>query len=289
MGKILITGADGAIGKELRKAWKEKQLICFDRNLGQEMTNANDLRSVFQEPVDTVIHLAALSRVRNADIYRNELARDNVESIQFLIWAVKELENKPKVIFSSSREIYGNVNVSCSELMTPQAINAYGQSKVLGECLLTEAAMKYNFPLTILRLSNVYGCMLDHPDRFFPRIRDTYFNGHPMIIFGGNQKLDFLHVDDLIEAFLRIVNRNQRSHPVEIFNLASGKSRSLLDVVDIIETSFGSLPIIRAVGNESEVKCFYADISRARDELGFSPAIRIEEGIQRYFNTYIER
>lgn len=285
MGKILITGSSGVIGKALCNSWHDKDIVFFDRKNGQEMTNEKQLSEFLTDQVDTVIHLAALSRVREAEESSEDLERDNIKSIHSLIRRINQLHKKPKVIFASSREVYGNSSVPCTEDSPTKPCNAYGESKLRGEILLKDAAHRDSFPLTVLRLSNIYGCSDDHSSRFFPNLFDAVFQRTPMKLFGGQQSLDFFHIEDLIKVFgIALEQSIENSNQIETINVSSGKSWKLIDIVQIVESFCGPFPVEIHPPNSSEVEQFTADNSLLRNNLDVKPLFSLEERIQQMFS-----
>jgi len=137
----------------------------------------------------------------------------------------------------------------------------------------------------VLRFSNVYG-MYDESDRFIPlMIREMKAN-KDVAIFGKNKLLDFTYIDDCING---VINSVENFFKVKnnVFNVASGEGSNLVDVADIIKKNLKSESHILVGDNrQGEVVKYIADISKAREMLGYKPKISLEKGIELSIDWY---
>jgi len=290
--KILITGGAGFIGSHLAEALVNKgyDIIVVDdlsrgklenlKNIIDEIQfvkgNITDLE-LMQDLIkksDTIFHLAALSRVIPS-IENPELCfESNIAGTEIMARLCARLGKR--IIFSSSREVYGTakyIPVDENHSLNPE--NPYGTSKVAGEKIIESYSKCYNLKYSILRLANVYG------DRDFNRVIPIFIENslknEDIIIFGGEQILDFIHISDVIGAFLKIFEIDENI----IVNIGSGKGTTLIDVArtinNILKNKGKTIIKEKRMG---EVGCFIANNDRAREIFNWRPEISLENGIK---------
>ena len=210
-----------------------------------------------------VFHLAAQSNVMGA-VSNAGLAFDtNVTGTFNLLQAAKAAGVKG-FVFTSSREVYGeSQRLPVSESAPFHAKNGYGTSKVAGELYCNLAAAE-GLETVILRLANVYGPR--DRDRVIPLFLQAAQRGLPIDIHGGDQVLDFVWIDTVVDALLKAAFGDWLPDPV---NIGSGKGVTLPELASRITEIAGSRSPVR-IGpkRREEVRRFVADISRARHLLG---------------------
>jgi len=300
--KILITGSSGTVGTRLfeRLLKKGYNVTGIDRRENCWVYEANQ-RTVIGDLLDKhdvgrlsgdydmIIHFAANARV--FDLVKNpSLAFENMQTT-FNVLEFARKNNIKKIIFSSSREAYGNISVNKpikeSQVKLKNCESPYSASKLTGEALLHAYSKVYGIDFVILRFSNVYG-MYDNTDRVIPLwIRQTGSLNEDLIVFGAKKILDFTYIDDAIDGVIRaIVKFNKVKN--ETFNIASGEGVSLTDVAKKIKKLMkGKNRVIIKDNRPGEVWKYAADISKARDRLGFLPKVGIDRGLKKTIKWYM--
>jgi UDP-glucose 4-epimerase len=242
-----------------------------------------DLRSVknvkrLPRNIDFVIHLAAHSRVMQT-IQKPSLAAENlVMTTNVLDYCVKT--GVKGLIFSSSREVYGNVKrFSCSEQHSGAMIeNPYGASKLACEALIQAYAICFGLRYDILRFSNVYG-MYDQSERVIPFFIRQIQARKPITIYGKDKTLDFTHIDDVVHGIMLTIQKFRKISNMTM-NIASGKGVKLASVVLQLGKHLGEKPVFRIRKNRAgEVMRFVANISLAKRKLGYHPKKTFSSGI----------
>ena len=158
-------------------------------------------------PADVVVHLAAHAKV-------HQLVREPARALENMTMTFNVLEycrqTQTPIIFSSSREVYGDVHRFQTEEGTADfayAESTYSASKIAGEALVYSYARCYQLPYIVFRFSNVYGRYdndLGRMIRVIPLFTHRILRGEPITVFGGNDKvLDFTYVDDCVEGIVR--------------------------------------------------------------------------------------
>jgi len=297
--RILITGSSGTIGTRLfEQLIKHHEVTGVDirRNAWHPYLNDHtikaDLRKekdILKLPVnfDMVVHLAANARVYEL-VKEPALAFDNM-LINFNVLEYMRQNSLKRIIFASSRETYGNIAVkgTITEEMAriENCESPYSASKVSGEAMTHAYNEVYGIDFIIARFSNVYG-MYDDSDRVIPLwIRQT-LRDDKLIVYGEKKVLDFTYIDDTIDGISRMIDRFDNAKGTTL-NLAYGKGISLVSVAQ-------SLRKLLKVENEiaieesrpGEVWSFAADITKARELLGYESKTGIEDGLKKTAEWY---
>ncbi|MHA1747305.1 MAG: NAD-dependent epimerase/dehydratase family protein [Promethearchaeota archaeon] len=286
--KILVTGSAGFIGSALKEFLEKQEIdvIPFDikDDLQCNVKNLEMLKKLVSD-VDGIVHLAAVSRVIIAQEQPHECVSTNIGGITNVLEAAR-LRGKitPWIIFGSSREVFGEPSVLPVVENSPKIpINIYGLSKITGEKLCETYARYYGLKVRILRFSNVYTSINDHMDRVIPKFILQALKGEDLYINGsGEEQFDFTYISDTINGIWGCIQEIERNDSaLDDFNLSIGTPVSLKDLAEIIIKKTDSKS--RIMFNDSryyDVNHFYASPKKARDKLGFTPSISIEEGIK---------
>lgn len=299
IGKILITGSSGTIGTRLfEKLLAEKyNVIGFDRKpnfwnknldgltIKGDLLKKQDFKKI-PKNTDIIIHLAANTRVYNL-VLDNDLALENIITAYNVLEFARENKIK-KIIFSSSREVYGNRKKIIAEegnVDIDICESSYAASKISDEALIHAYSRCFGIDYVILRFSNVYG-MYDRSDRLVPLIIENLRGNKDVFVFGKDKILDFTYVDDCVTGIILACKKFDKTKN-NIFNVASGKGINLFEFIKIIKNQLKSKSrLIMKKNRTGEVVKFTADISKAKKELGYKPKFKIKEGINLAINWY---
>ncbi len=306
MGKILITGSSGMIGTALfqRLLYCEKLSVMgldwkkniFDKDI-ENLTEHVDLRD-FRKlntfcDFDTIVHLAANARVYDL-VEKPRLAFDNSIMTRNILEFARQKGIK-RIIFSSSREVYGNSNrVLCSEedVRVENCESPYSASKFGDEALIWAYSNCYNMDFIILRLSNVYGAF-DESDRVIPLFIHKTMNRKVLEIYGENKFLDFTFITDAVDAIVRAISQFD-SVKGEVYNIGIQHGYSILSVAQMIAANMVDygievLPIKYGKSRTGEVNRYVANISKAKAILGYNPKYDLSKGLKETIGWYASR
>ena len=230
---------------------------------------------------DYAIHLAA--RKHNQSRQSPQvLIESNITGTQRIIQALAALRVK-KLVFSSSLYAYGRTEgppMKESDLPTPTTV--YGISKLAGEHLCEWGYQTFQLPYTVLRLFFTYGPR-QYPGMGYKSVIVKNFErilrDEPAIIRGdGLQALDYIYIDDVVEAILEAL-----VHPREkgVYNIGSGTSTTIARLTDALYAVAGKTPALTyEPADETHGTSRVANVSEARDALGFEAKTSLEEGLQ---------
>ncbi|MEJ7606549.1 MAG: NAD-dependent epimerase/dehydratase family protein [Bryobacteraceae bacterium] len=250
------------------------------RKLQGDIRELADLKEAF-EGAEVVYHLAALSRVMDCELNAEDCSSVNVIGTHAVLRAAVEC-GVSRVVFASSREVYGEPEtLPVHETANLRPRNLYGASKLAGEVycrMFADAGLE----VSMLRLSNAYG--LRDRDRVIPRFFLNAANGSPLTIYGGEQILDFVWVDDVTNAFMIAGTGSYKSEPI---NVGSGIGTTLTDLASRVLSMTGSRSqLIHSKARTVEVVNFIADTGRCRSELGLAP---VTDPLHHLPSLYLEK
>jgi UDP-glucose 4-epimerase len=293
MSRILVTGSEGLIGVPLCRALQGAghQVAGFDlRAAGAARGDVRDPVAVRRALAgcDGVVHLAAVSRVMEAEANPADCWATNVDGLRNLLAAVTGNAQPPWVIFGSSREVYGNPAVlPADEDAPPQPLNRYAASKLAGEQLVVAAAAS-GVRAMIARFSNVYGSAADYADRVVPAFALTAARGGRLCVHGHDHRLDFTHIDDLTRGLVELVARFGLARvDVPTLHFVTGRGTSLGELAELsCSLSESVCEIVYAPETGLHASNFAGCGARTRAHLGWEPRIRIEDGLKRLIDSY---
>jgi UDP-glucose 4-epimerase len=302
--RVLITGSSGQIGTNLalRLLADGHTVFGVDRRMNSWTdafpTLLQDLavpQREFQAGIggapyprcDIVVHLAA-----NAKVY--ELVEHPFRALENINITFNVLEycraNGLPVIFSSSREVYGDIHRYITEETSADfsfTESPYSASKISGEALIYSYARCYGLRYLVFRFSNVYGRYdtdIERMERVIPLFIRKLQAGEPVTVFGREKVLDFTYVDDCVDGIVRGIERLFAGDVSNrTINLAYGKGNSLVRMAELVGEALGIEPeiMVQPAKRPGEVSYYVADITLARELLGFTPSVPLDEGIRR--------
>ncbi|MEW6751526.1 MAG: SDR family oxidoreductase [Candidatus Latescibacterota bacterium] len=310
MATYLVTGGGGFIGAHLveellRRGEAVRVLDNFATGKRESLAPhldriellEGDIRSyhIVHEAVrgvDYILHQGALPSVPRSihdPITTNEV---NVGGTLNILDAARDAGVR-RVVYASSSSVYGaNQALPKREDMMPQPISPYAVAKLTGEKYCQVFAWTYGLETVCLRYFNVFGPRQDPQSAyaaFIPKFVQGLMEGTPLTLDGdGTQSRDFTYVSNVVEANLLAASAPGVSG--EVFNIACGSSLSLNAIVGHLEQVLGCRGhISHGPPRPGDVPRSLADISRARQRLGYQPRVSVEEGLGRVVEWFRER
>jgi len=300
--KALVTGAAGFIGSTLSAALVDRGIDvigvdCFTDYYSRDVKEDNlarlrqhpkftfveaalqtaDLESLL-DGVTVVYHLAAQAGVRKSwgDDFRI-YTTNNVDATQRLLEAVKD-RPLSRFVYASSSSVYGDIAaIPMREDVRLQPVSPYGVTKLAAEHLCHLYHDNFSVPAVSLRYFTVYGPR-QRPDMGFHRFIRAALTGGAITLFGdGQQTRDFTYVGDAVAATMAA---GDRGTPGAVYNIGGGNRVSIAEVLDLIGQLTGRpLDIRRQSSEKGDMRDTFADTTRARTDLGFSPAHTLQSGL----------
>lgn len=277
MGIDVISGGCGFIGSHLAEALvkKNRHIHIIDLNHPQPKDIRQPLSSNFPE-IDTIYHLAALADIVPSIENPRDYFETNVTGTLNMLEFARANGCK-KFIYAASASCYGdNPLQPTSEILPYNPKYPYALTKCLGEQLVAHYAQIYKLPAISMRLFNVYGTR-SRTNGTYGAMFGTFLaqlaNNKPITIVGdGEQQRDFIHVSDVVKAFIKAAKSGKNG----IYNVGSGKPVSINHIANIL----GSKERIHIPKRPGEPDITCADISRIKQDLNWQPEINMEDGIK---------
>lgn len=283
MEKALITGSEGAIGKELvKKLCSTHELHLWDKETGFDLAESELKDSMKRISPDTVYHLAASFERTNETpeaiyhIWKNDTLAShrlieaiiNCESIKTVVLASSYLIYNSWLYLSENKPTNESIQIKISESMPILPRNLCGMSKLYTERELDFIKAKIRPSLNIInaRIFRVYGLGSKSVINRWCKMKQQGFKAD---IFNKENRFDFIHSRDVAEGLLRLSTCKSG-----IYNLGTGISRSIQEVIKLIGIDYNELP----PDTEYESSC--ADITKLKEATGWCPSISLEDGIK---------
>ncbi len=234
--------------------------------------------------VDCVFHLAARVSVSESVLYPRDYNATNVGGTVALIQAVRDAGVR-RMVFTSSGAVYGEqAENSVREDAIPNPGSPYAVSKLAAEHYINTIGALWGIDTVILRVFNAYGpgqpLRPSHPP-VVPAVLRQALGGGSIIVHGdGRQQRDFVYVDDVVDALVAASTASTVNRL--IINIGSGVPTSINDLVNAVGKAMGKdLTPLRVTAESGGVSRLCADLSRAKERLGYSPKVPLDEGIRR--------
>lgn len=296
--RFLITGAAGFLGSALaNQLAREGQTVrgLDDLSTGDpnvlspeihftrgDINDRPKLWTLLQE-VDCVYHLAARVLVAESVLYPREYNKVNVGGTVTLMEAMRDVGVR-RVVFISSGAIYGDQEQQpVKEDAIPRPRSPYAVSKLSAEYYVNTIGALWGIETVCLRVFNAYGPGQALPPIHAPVIpnflRQAALNGTIVLHGDGSQTRDYVYVDDVVNAMIAgstAPNVNQT-----VINIGSGRETSVRELARFVQETTGGHPeIVYNPRSDRGPSRLCADISLAREKLGYQPNTSLENGLQ---------
>ena len=230
---------------------------------------------------DTIVHLAARAGVRPSIEAPSLYVDVNVGGTVHLLEAACRIEPRPRFVYASSSSVYGDrPNAPFRETDSVDLpVSPYAATKKACELLAHTFHHLHGLPVTGLRFFTVYGPR-NRPDLAIPKFASLIDQGKPIPVFGdGSTRRDYTYVDDIVDGIVRSIEHCRGHH---LYNLGNSSPIELHEMIQILGEALGKTPILNRLPEQpGDVRQTYADVSRARSEIGYSPSTPFREGIAR--------
>ncbi len=306
---VLVTGGAGFLGSHLCQRLLEQgqQVFCLDnfytgteQNLKQclkypgfEVIHQDVCKPISLE-VDAIYHLACPASPVH---YQRDPIQTTKTSVLGALNALELAKNlRIPVLFTSTSEVYGDPhvhpqreeywgNVNCAG---PRS--CYDEGKRCAESLFMDYHRMHQVDIRIVRIFNTYGPQMCAEDgRVVSNFIVQALKNEPITIYGnGEQSRSFCYVDDMIEGFLRLMNKSNCHTPINIGNPVEKSMNEMAQIVLSLTVSASKIAYLPLPIDDPKQRC--PDITKAKAELGWEPKVDLTTGLQKtiaYFQTVI--
>ncbi len=305
--RYLVTGGAGFIGSNtvdelVRRG--HSVVVLDDLSSGREdnlaeirnkitfikgsITDIEVVRKVMHE-AEYVLHLGARTSVPRSVKDPLETNKINIEGTLNVLVAAKELKVK-RVVFAASSSAYGETpTLPKTEAMQPQPISPYGVTKYVGELYCQTFGRCYGLENVALRYFNIFGPRQDPSSPYsgvLAKFCTAFLEDVQPLVFGdGEQTRDFTYVDNAVQANLAACEAPNASG--KVFNVGVGGRVSLNEVLrELAKITGKTLAAKYEPPRDGDIRDSQADISEARETLGYHPQVSFEQGLARTFEWY---
>jgi UDP-N-acetylglucosamine/UDP-N-acetyl-alpha-D-glucosaminouronate 4-epimerase len=308
--KALVTGGGGFIGSNVVRALLERgdDVRVLDNFSTGNRANLADIAGELEmvegelrsyervhaatRGVEVVFHQGALPSVPRSVQDPLTTAAVNTEGTLNVLLAARD-ESVRRVVFASSSSVYGNSDeLPRVETQNPDPISPYGVSKLAAERYCVSFSRVYPLETVALRYFNVFGPNQDPSSQYaavVPRFITAIGDGRAVPIYGdGEQQRDFTYVANVVEANLLAADADRVSGT--IVNVATGRATSVNELADTIGSILGTT-VERELNpaRTGDIRDSYADVTRARELLGWEARIGLEDGLRIAAEAFLER
>jgi UDP-glucose 4-epimerase len=314
--KVLVTGGLGFIGSNLARELVAAQadVVLVDSLVPEYGGNRENIAGI-----ETRVHVnvsdvrdehSLKALVRDVDVIFNLAGQtSHLDSMQdpytdleincraqlSILEACRENNPSARVVFASTRQIYGRPEyLPVDERHPIHPVDVNGINKTAGEWYHLVYGQVYGIPVCVLRLTNTYGPRMRVRDA-----RQTFLGfwlrqillGEELLVFGdGRQRRDFNYVDDAVRALLLAATRDEAVG--QIYNLGDDEVLSLLELAELLVrvNGSGSYRVVPFPDDRKAIDIgdYYSDFGKIRGDLGWAPAVGVEQGLERSLAFYRE-
>ncbi len=295
--KFLVTGASGFIGSVLlRKLLEQKQEVHLILRKNSrtwrindllnkvtihysDLSNLDELIKIVKKINPDIIYHLATNGAYSYQVDADGIIKTNILGTWNLLQACNEVDYELFVNTGSSSE-YGFKNFAMREIDIVEPASYYAVTKCAQTLLCSHIARQEKKPIVTIRPFSVYG-PYEEPKRFFPTLMMALLFKKDMNLVDPDTARDQIYVDDIVSAYLKI--EELKKNPGEYFNIGTGIQSSIKNVVDLavkVTKENTNFKWGKMEGRNWDTNNWVADISKARQLLGWAPQISLEKGIE---------
>lgn len=310
--RLLSKGQEVVIYDNLARRGTEKNIAWLRENHGEafqlvrgDIRDAQRLEKVVGE-VDLIYHLAAQVAVTSSVLDPREDFEINALGTLNVLEAARGCKNEPIVVFTSTNKVYGTLesievvdkgsrydfaNIEgVSESYPLDFHSPYGCSKGAADQYVRDYARIYGLPTVVFRMSCIYGPrQFGNEDQgWLAHFLISSLLGHPITIYGdGKQVRDILYIDDLLDAFESAVEQVEAARG-QVYNMGGGRENTIsvwVEFKEILAELLGhSVEAEFSDWRPGDQQVYISDISKAHQELAWTPQVSVREGTKRLFD-----
>jgi UDP-glucuronate 4-epimerase len=285
-----IDDFDPFYSKEIKElnisGFKNNPDFCL-LNIDLATTSPKELTEEITSPIDVIVHLAGKAGVRPSILDPRSYQEANVIGLQNLLDFAKETKCK-QFVFASSSSVYGiNDHFPWKEDEQLMPISPYAMTKLAGEMLGHVYSRLFDIRFIALRFFTVYGPG-QRPDLAIHKFTKAILSNKPIGMYGdGTTSRDYTYIDDIVQGIVGAMKYDKTNF--EIFNLGNNYSVSLKELINSIEKVTGKKAIIEQLPDQpGDVPKTFADISKAKKLLGYTPGTGFNEGLDKFYNWFTQ-
>ncbi len=251
------------------------------------LTSSEELCELIPEEVDVIVNMAAKAGVRPS--IHNPLAylQNNIIGLQHMLDFAKEKKIQ-QFVFASSSSVYGeNDHYPWKENEQLLPVSPYAMSKLSGEMLGHVYSKLFGIRFIALRFFTVYGPS-QRPDLAIHKFTKAMLKNEPITMYGdGSSSRDYTYVDDTVNGIIAAMHYH--GSDFEIINLGNNYAISLSELINTLEEITGRKAVIEQYPDQpGDVSKTFADITKAKELLGYHPQTKLKDGLKKFYDWFLE-
>lgn len=304
--KVLVTGAMGFVGSHITRKLVDQgaEVIAVDRvtaftpawmALGLEKVHVH-VRDLEDGPgqyiydADVVFHLAGMVSVQKCEDAPLSAVRDNIMATARVLGAIRQHPKCGAAVFASSDRVYGSRRQPNNEIHALEPTDVYGATKAAADILCAQAA-RSGRPVAMLRHVNAYGELDPHTDHLIPGTILSILRGEePVIRSDGSPRKSYLHIDDVVSAYLFLAARVHAGHARGAYNCAMRFQYTVREVVDWIADEMDYTGPVKMLSTDLTQQDYQEILSTSKlGILGWSSQVPLGVGLKRVIQHHRSR
>jgi CDP-glucose 4,6-dehydratase len=304
--RVAITGITGLLGARLANIMAEKGFVVYglirdepsniylNSKINKIYGNTNSIEDISyflkKASPDYIFHLAAQTQAYESLTHPYDTFYTNFVGSLNILEAARLYVNPTAIVIASTDKAYGELDDD--EYLESSPLNGkfpYDASKVTTDILAKSYRHTYNMPIAVTRGCNIYGPGDNNTQRLIPGIAKAFLTNQEFVIRNGGRDIrEYIHVDDVSEAYIKIAEHVEEKNLHAAFNISSGNRYSTIEVFNLME---------KAIGKEINSKIIFEDAKEISKQLmnhdlltsatGWEPKIKFEDGIKDVASWYL--
>lgn len=308
MKNIAITGATGLLGSHLSNyylslGWNVFVLLKDEHHKSQLSTNVNKVYGSINNKIDIdffieksrpdyFIHLAAQTQAYDSIKYPYNTFYTNAVGTLNVLDSLREYKNCKSIIIASSDKAYGELTKD--EYFEDHILNGvypYDASKSITDIISYSYRQTYEMPVITTRACNIYGPGDNNIQRLIPGIVKSYKDKTKFIIRNeGRDVREYIHVNDVVSAYAKILVYGETYNNIPSFNISSGERYSTLEVFNIVQNSIGQKVMNEIIKSDGfEIKKQFMNSSLLQEKTGWKPEYKMTDSMDEIVKFYMEK
>jgi CDP-glucose 4,6-dehydratase len=305
--RIAITGASGLLGSNLANYYSDRghdvfilvkdefYSVSLNENLNKVYGNVSiksDVDYFVQKSMpDYFIHLAAQTQAYDSLKYPYNTFYINFVGTLNVLESLREYKKCRSIVVASSDKAYGELDgLEYLESHRLDGVYPYDASKSATDLLSRSYRRTYGMPVVSTRACNMYGVGDSNAQRLIPGIIKSYIDDSVFEVRnGGNDIREYIHVQDVVEAYDHILKFNESPHEIDSFNISSGDRHSTIDVFNMVQSAIGKEVDHVVLGSASlEIKKQFMNSSLLKEKTGWFARRTLDSSLKDIVDWYLK-
>ncbi len=305
--RFAVTGATGLLGSnlvnKLISLGNEVNVLIKDENSKSildssvtkvygDISDKRDIEYFIQKTDPThFVHLAAQTQAYDSLKYPYPTFYNNIVGTLNILESLREYGKCSAIIVASSDKAYGElIGKKYLESHPLNGIYPYDASKSATDLVSNSYRKSYNLPIIVTRACNIYGIGDYNRQRLIPGIVYSHLRKSEFVIRnGGRDFREYIHVEDAVDAYIRLLDYAETNNSKGAFNISSGDAFSTLELFNLIQTEIGSSIKHKVIDKPTlEIVSQFMDSKLIASETGWSPKHNLKNSIGKIVEWYVE-